>query len=133
LGAAGPTFRAALGSPLLLEDVLVRHPKLRLYFENAGYPFLDDAIALSTQYPPVYADLPAITWTLPRSAFNRYLRALIEAGLGKKLMFGSDQMNWPEAIDLAAEASNSADFLTPEQRRDIFYNNAARCLRRNPR
>ena len=86
-----------------------------------------------TQYPQAYADLSTITWTLPRSAFNRYLKALIEAGLGKKLMFGSDQMNWPETIDLAVETINSAEFLTPEQRRDIFYNNAARFLRRNPK
>jgi hypothetical protein len=38
-------------------------------------------------------------------------------------------MVWPEAIDLSIEAINSADFLTPEQKRDIFYNNAARFLR----
>jgi hypothetical protein len=27
-----------MGSPLLLEEVLVRHPKLRLFIENAWYP-----------------------------------------------------------------------------------------------
>jgi hypothetical protein len=61
--------------------------------------------------------------------FHRYLRSLVEAGLAKRLMFGSDQMTWPETIGLAIEAIESADFLTPEQRRDIFYNNAARFLR----
>jgi len=44
-------------------------------------------------------------------------------------MFGSDQMIWPETIELAIDAINSADFLTEEQKRDIFYNNAARFLR----
>ena len=35
------------------------------------------------------------------------------------------------ALDAAAatEGIESADFLTPEQKRDIFYNNAARFLR----
>lgn len=129
LGAHLPGFRSALGRPLLLEDVLVRHRTLRIYLENAGYPFLDDVVALMTQYPQVYADLSTITWIIPRTAFHRYLHALVEAGLGKRLMFGSDQMNWPETIGLAVEAVESAPFLTSEQKRDIFYNNAARFLR----
>jgi predicted TIM-barrel fold metal-dependent hydrolase len=53
----------------------------------------------------------------------------MDAGLGKRVMFGSDQMEWPETIGLAIDAINAADFLTPEQKRDIFYNNAARFLR----
>lgn len=39
--------RAALGLPLLLEEVVVKHPRLRLYFENARYPFLDSALSPS--------------------------------------------------------------------------------------
>lgn len=53
----------------------------------------------------------------------------MEAGLGKRLMFGSDQMEWPEAIGLGVEAVEAADFLSADQKRDIFYNNAARFLR----
>lgn len=128
-GAHVRGFRSSLGHPLGLEDVVVRHPKLRIYFENAGYPFLDEAIALMTQYPQVYADVSTITWIIPRPAFHRYLRGLIEAGLGKRVMFGSDQMEWPETIGLAIDAVESATFLTAEQQRDIFYNNAARFLR----
>jgi predicted TIM-barrel fold metal-dependent hydrolase len=44
-------------------------------------------------------------------------------------MFGSDQMVWPEAIGMAIDAVESAEFLTEAQKRDIFYNNAARFLR----
>jgi predicted TIM-barrel fold metal-dependent hydrolase len=129
LGALTPTFRSSLGRPLLLEDVIVRHPKLRLYFENAGYPFLDEAITLMTQYPQVYADLSTITWIIPKPAFHRYLRGLVDAGLGKRLMFGSDQMEWPEVIGVGIDAVQTAEFLTADQKRDIFYNNAVRFLR----
>jgi hypothetical protein len=136
LGIGAPTrlrFRASLGRPLLLEDVVVRHPKLRIYVENAGYPFLDEIVALMTQYPQVHADLSTITWTIPRQAFHRYLAALLDAGLGKRLMFGSDQMEWPENIGRAIEGIESAAFLTNEQKRDIFYNNAVRFLRLDER
>lgn len=124
-----PTFRSALGRPLLLEDVVVRHPKLRLYFENAGYPYTDEAIALMSQYPLAHADISTITWLIPKTAFDRHLRALVEAGLGRQLMFGSDQMEWPETISLGIGRIESATYLTTEQKRDILYNNAARFLR----
>ena len=44
-------------------------------------------------------------------------------------MFGSDQMVWPKVIGMAIDGIESASFLTQEQKRDIFYNNAARFLR----
>ncbi|HEY0731228.1 MAG TPA: amidohydrolase family protein, partial [Chitinophagaceae bacterium] len=121
-------FRSAAGTPLLLEEVMVRHPKLRIFVENTGYPYLDEMITMMYQYPQLYGDLSTITWIIPRSAFYDYLKRLIEAGLGKRLMFGSDQMRWPEMIGKAIEAIEEADFLTNEQKRDILYNNAVRFL-----
>jgi predicted TIM-barrel fold metal-dependent hydrolase len=38
-------------------------------------------------------------------------------------------MVWPWTIDIAIETIEQAPFLTAEQKRDIFYNNAARFLR----
>ena len=38
-------------------------------------------------------------------------------------------MVWPEAIGMAIEGIESAAFLTEEQKRDIFYNNAVRFLK----
>ena len=129
IGPYMPHFRTAFGSPLLLEDVLVNHPKLRLFVENAGYPYRDEMIAMMYQYPQLYADVSTITWVIPRTAFYDYLEAFVRAGLGKRIMFGSDQMVWPEKIGAAVEAIEQAPFLTDGQKRDIFYNNAARFLR----
>ncbi|MEQ9220215.1 MAG: amidohydrolase family protein [Cyclobacteriaceae bacterium] len=129
IGPYMPHFSSAAGSPLLLEDVLVRHPDLRLFVENAGYPFRDEMIAVMYQYPQLYVDVSTITWVIPRTAFYDYLEALVRAGLGKRIMFGSDQMVWPEKIGEAIESIEQAPFLTEDQKRDIFYNNAARFLR----
>jgi predicted TIM-barrel fold metal-dependent hydrolase len=104
-------------------------PKLRVYLMHAGYPYLQETKAIMHMYPQVYADLAAIDWLRPREEFHEYLRALVRAGFGKRLMFGSDQMVWPEGIGLAIEGIESAAFLTEEQKRDIFYNNAVRFLR----
>ena len=132
-GAPRSTFRASAGYPLLLEEVVVRHPRLRIYLEAAGYPFLHEMIALMGQYPQVYADLSGITWRTfqtPREAFHEYLRSLVRAGLGERLMFGTD--GGPSRLPQVVEAIESASFLTDEQKRDIFCNNAARFLRLDP-
>ncbi len=128
-GARLPGFRPSAGHPLHLEDVLARHPDLRIFVENAGFPFADAWIAVSYQYPQLYAEVSTANWSMDRTAFYAHLRRLVDAGLSKRIMFGSDQMEWPETIALAIESIQSADFLTPEQKADIFYHNAARFLR----
>jgi predicted TIM-barrel fold metal-dependent hydrolase len=66
---------------------------------------------------------------IPRTAFYDYLEALVRAGLGTRLMFGSDQMRWPEKIGDGINAIEQAPFLTEDQKRDILHDNAARFLR----
>ena len=88
---------------------------------HAGWPLLDRTIALlyacdgggaqrgsaPAAYPQVYLDIAVVNWTQPRAEFHRYLRSLVEAGYGKRIMFGSDQMVWPEAIEMAVAAVQS--------------------------
>lgn len=124
-----PKYRARLGNPLLLEEVLVRHPKLRLYVMHAGWPMTDEMIYILFTYPQVYVDISCDNWNQPRPEFYRELRRLVDAGYGKRIMFGSDQMVWPQTIEAAIDTIEVADFLTAEQKRDIFYNNGARFLR----
>ena len=124
-----PDFRVTLGNPEHLEEVLVQYPKLRVYLMHAGYPYLQETKAIMRMYPRVYADLAVINWVLPRKEFHNHLRALLDGGLGKRLMFGSDSQLWPDAVEMAIEGIESAEFLTEEQKRDIFYNNAVRFFR----
>lgn len=124
-----PEYRVRLGSPLLLEEVLIRHPRLRIYVMHYGSPFVDEMIAILYTFPQVYVDIGGNTWPYPREFFYGQLRQLIDAGFGKRVMFGSDQMFWPGLIETSIAAIEEAPFLSPEQQRDILYNNAARFLR----
>ena len=130
-----PEFRLSLGNPLLLEDVLVRHPRLRLWFAHGGEPFTQETFALMQQYQQVYMDVSTIAWIggpAGRPAFHAFLRQAMARGLGKRILFGTDQMAWPDAIGLAVEGVDSADFLSAEQKRDIFHDNAVRFLKLAP-
>lgn len=124
-----PAFRARLQSALTLEDVLVRHPKLRVYIMHAGYPMLEDLLALLFTHPQVYVEPSMAINVETRAAFYRFLRGIVEAGYADRVMFGSDQIIWPGLIDVAVRSIDEAPFLTPDQKRGIFYDNAARFLR----
>ncbi|MCA1625290.1 MAG: amidohydrolase [Acidobacteria bacterium] len=140
IGGGGPgevylgnsKFRARMQSALTMEEVLVRHPKLRVYIMHAGYPMLDDLLALLFNYPQAYVEVSVIANVEPRAAFYRYLKGIVDGGYSERVMFGSDQMVWAGLIEPAIESIEKAPFLNRQQKRDIFYNNAARFLRLNP-
>lgn len=127
-----PAFRLRYGDPLLLEDVLVRHPKLRLWIAHGGLPWTEETFALMQQYPRVYMDISTIDWIMGeqgKAGFYGFLSSAVQQGFGKRIMFGSDEMGWPDAIDLAVSTVDEAPFLSAEQKADIFYNNAATFFR----
>ena len=125
-------YRGRLHSPLLIEEALIRHPKLRVSLAHAGWPMLDDLLATLWTHPQLHVDVGAIAFALPVAGFHSYLQRIVDAGFGKRVMFGSDQMVWPETIDVAIDRIQAASFLTADQKRDILYNNAARFLRLSP-
>jgi predicted TIM-barrel fold metal-dependent hydrolase len=130
-----PRYRTRLGRPEQLEEVLARHPKLRVNLMQAGWPYREETIALMQTYPESYVDLGNIVGNprIPREEFYDYLRSLLRAGLEKRIMFGSGLSidEWPAKIGSIMAPIEEAPFLTAEQRADIFYNNAVRFLRLN--
>lgn len=123
-----PKFRTTLGRPSLFEPVLVRHPNMKAFLAHAGWPYISETIAMMYIYPDLYADIGVLAWVLPTKAFHSALNQLMDAGFGERLLFGSDQMMWPEAIGLSIKTIQETPFLTEQNKRDIFYNNAARFL-----
>ncbi len=124
-----PGYRVRLGSPLLLEEVLIRHPRLRVYVMHYASPLVDEMIAMLGAYPQLYVDIGGSQILYPRAYFYDQLRRLIDAGFGKRVMFGSAQIIWPGLIEPAIAIIEDAPFLSEEQKRDIFCRNAARFLR----
>jgi len=125
-----PAFRVRLGDPLSLEEILVRHPKLRVNLMHAGLPFLEGTLAIMRRYPQVYADLSKISDAnaYPREQFHDFLRSLMHANLGDRLMFGSDAAG-PGALGPSIDGITSAAFLSDRQKRAILCENAARFFR----
>jgi uncharacterized protein len=126
---AMPKFRGSMGNPLLFEEVLARHPKLRLQVMHAGYPMIEEMLTLLQANSHVYVDVAGLIWSYPLKEVNRYIERLVDAGFEDRVMFGTDQLLWPKLMAYSISIIQNADYLTPQQKRDILYNNAARFLR----
>jgi hypothetical protein len=129
---ATPTFRGSMGNPLLLEELLARHPKLRVQIMHAGYPMIDNLLTLLQANSHVYVDVAGLIWSYPLKEVNRYIERIVEAGFGDRVMYGTDQLVWPGLMAYSISIIQNADYLTSAQKRDILYNNAARFLRLPP-
>jgi len=122
-------YRASLGNPFLLEDMLAKHPKLKIWVMHAGYPMVDEMIALMGANAYVYVDLAGFIWSYPLEEINEYLRRLVQAGFGKRIMYGTDLLVWPKLIETSIGVIENANYLSFEQKRDILFNNAVRFFR----
>ncbi len=123
------SYRASMGNPLLLEDLLARHPKLKVYVHHAGYPMFEEMIALMGANAYVYVDISGFLWSYALDEVNDYIKRLVRAGFGKRIMYGTDFMTWPGLFDVGLGVIEHAQYLSEEQKRDILFNNAARFLR----
>lgn len=128
-----PNYRIKLGDPFLIEDVLVKYPKLKLYLMHAGENFYENTLRMMDGYPNLYADLGVEMWLHPmtKDFAIKFLKSAKEYRVLDRVMFGSDQMVWPEAITNSIDFLNALDFLTKEEKEMIFYKNAKKFLEIN--
>jgi predicted TIM-barrel fold metal-dependent hydrolase len=96
---------------------------------HAGYPMIDNLLALLQANNQVYVDVAGLIWSYPIEEVNRYIERIVDAGFGDRVMFGTDQVAWPGLMAYSISIIENADYLLPAQKRDILYNNAARFLR----
>jgi uncharacterized protein len=83
-----------------------------------------------SMYKSLYVDLGAILWvdSLIQDYAVRFLKLAQTAGVLDRVMFGSDQMIWPEAITRSIDFINNLDFLSNEEKYMILYGNAKQFL-----
>ncbi len=121
-----PKFRASLGNPLLLEDLLARHPKLKIWVQHAGYPMIDELLALMGANAYVYCDISGMIWSYPLDEIHAYIKRIVQAGFGKRIMYGTDFMMYPKLFETSIGVIENAQYLSFDQKRDILFNNAVR-------
>jgi predicted TIM-barrel fold metal-dependent hydrolase len=96
-----PGARNKFSHPLLVEDVAIDFPKLKIVLCHAGRPlWMNEAVFLARRFPHVFLDVSSI----PPAALLDYLPRLEE--LAGKVLWGTD---WP-APGVPSPAENVAAF-----------------------
>ena len=121
-----PAFRIANGNPVLLENVLIKYPKLKVQIMHGNALSFPQLIDLLAMFPKVHVDLAGLQMFYSREKFHRLLREYVEAGMTNRIMFGVDGLEYEKAF----EAYESAEFLSERQLEGIFCKNAERFLRK---
>ena len=137
-GIGLPAFLLKHGTPLVIEELAHRHPRVTIVAAHAGMPWIAESIAVAARNDNVWIDLSALPAANER-AVDAVLSIALQHGLEDRLLFGSD---FP-VVDPARYARKlrragapallrwalGLPRITATARRKILGDNAARLLR----
>jgi uncharacterized protein len=118
---AGGGIRLKYGQPMLVDEVAVRFPNIKIILAHPGWPWTDESLSMALHKPNVFIDLSG--WS-PKY-FPPQIVRYANGQLGHKFLFGSDFPLIPPARWIAAY--DEAGF-RPELRDNILKGNAAKLL-----
>ena len=75
-------------NPILLEDIAIACPRLRLVIAHMGHPWEDECVVLIRKHPNLFANISALHYR-PLRHYQALMSAM-EYGVEHKLIFGSD-------------------------------------------
>ncbi|MFB9676309.1 amidohydrolase family protein [Streptosporangium vulgare] len=117
----GGGIRLKYSNPMLVDDVAVDFPELRIILAHPSFPWQDEALAVATHKPYVYIDLSGWSPKYFPPLLVRYANTLLK----DKVLFGSD---YPMITPDRWLADFDALDIKPEVRPKILKDNAARLL-----
>ncbi len=82
----GGGIRLRYSNPMLVDDVAVDFPELRIILAHPSFPWQDEALAVATHKPYVYIDLSGWSPKYFPPSLVRYANSLLR----DKVLFGSD-------------------------------------------
>ncbi len=117
----GGGIRLKYSNPMLVDDVAVDFPQLRIILAHPSFPWQDEALAVATHKPYVYIDLSGWSPKYFPPQLVRYANTLLK----DKVLFGSD---YPVITPDRWLADFDRLEIKPEVRPKILKDNAALLL-----
>ncbi|PPK71397.1 amidohydrolase family protein [Actinokineospora auranticolor] len=117
----GGGIRLRYSNPMLVDDVTVDFPELRVILAHPSFPWQDEALAVATHKPHVHIDLSGWSPKYFPPQLVRYTNTLLK----DKVLFGSDYPVLTPDRWLADFAKLDID---PQVRPRVLKDNAARLL-----
>jgi predicted TIM-barrel fold metal-dependent hydrolase len=117
----GGGIRLKYANPMLVDDVAVDFPELRIILAHPSFPWQDEALAVATHKPYVHIDLSGWSPKYFPPRLVRYANSLLQ----DKMLFGSD---YPVLTPDRWLADFAKLDIKPDVRPKILRNNAIRLL-----
>lgn len=87
-------------NPILIDDVAIEFPKLKIIVAHAGFHWATDCFLLMKKHLHVYADLSLWFLLFPADWVARQLSLAKHQGIFKKLLWGSDYPDMEPKLDM---------------------------------
>ena len=128
-GHGSPNFKLELGNPLLQSSMLSHFPSLKVWIMHSGDQAYKETINIMRAHQQVYADISVISNPdiVPFEAFADIMKAMLDAGLEDRLMFGTDNGDIAKVV----RSVEALSFLSKEQKEKLYYRNAERFFSRS--
>ena len=120
-----PNWNEDYANPLLLLPILEKYPNLKIYLMHYPGSYFEECLEVMKKYPQIYCEITAVSMFAPKAVWEPRVKKLFDEGLGNRLMFGSDYFG---TIRKNIEIVYNLDWLSDEQKRSVYYDNAARFL-----
>lgn len=125
-----PNTPAKYAHPLEYEEVLIRHPRLKVCLTHFAWPWVREMVMLMIKYPNVYTDTSLLYLDSPEESMAQLFTKdmgprWFERGFAKQVMFGS---NTPRFRAFKLKRALDKVPMREDARENLYYKNALRFL-----
>lgn len=96
VGHSAEVLPSDVGRPMLVDDVAIDFPNLRINLSHTGWPWVDEWCSMLWRHPNVYGDISAY---FPRSLDERQVRFMDSSRGRDKVLFGTNGLGLQACID----------------------------------
>jgi predicted TIM-barrel fold metal-dependent hydrolase len=124
IGHSAEAMPSEMGRPILLDDIALYFPELRLVAAHTGWPWVEELIAMSWKHPNIFIGTTAHGPKYWDKSLVAYMNTK-GRGLGK-VLFGTDYpvLNWPTCLKQIEDLG-----LKPEAKEQLLYGAAQKVFK----
>ena len=121
VGHSAEVLPSDVGRPMLVDDVAIDFPNLRINLSHTGWPWIDEWCSMLWRHPNVYGDISAY---FPKSLDERQIRFMDGSRGRNKVLFGTNGLGLEPCIEQLRAMP-----LKDETKRRVLHDNAVEFLR----
>ena len=120
VGHSAEVLPSDVGRPMLVDDVAIDFPNLRINLSHTGWPWVDEWCSMLWRHPNVYGDISAY---FPKSLDERQVRFMDSSRGRNKVLFGTNGLGLAKCVEQFREMD-----IKDETKQRVLHDNAVEFL-----